>query len=124
MKFKQIRVNYGDYSKLVLVRDDHKEKPTFTKGPWASEDCTPGESEGLCFAINSEDTVIARTTDGWNEASANARLIASAPEMLSILQDILVKCPVNGYRGKYDHGKTYQARKRAREILAKVEGEK
>tara|TARA_R100000655_G_scaffold110083_1_gene167456 strand:+ start:1118 stop:1411 length:294 start_codon:yes stop_codon:yes gene_type:complete len=63
-------------------------KPTFTKGPWASEDCTPGESEGLCFAINSEDTVIARTTDGWNEARANARLIASAPELFDALKAI------------------------------------
>ena len=42
-------------------------------------------------------------------------------EALSILRDILVKCPVNGYRGKYDYRKTYQARKRAREILARVD---
>jgi len=92
-------------------------KPTFTKGPWASEDCTPGESEGLCFAINSEDTVIARTTDGWNEARANARLIASAPEMHALLARV----------ASDDLGDVQTAVELAmdaRELLAKVEGEK
>ena len=117
MKFKQIKVNYGDHSKLVMVRDDHKEKPTFTKGPWKSEDCTPGESEGLCFAIKSEDTVIARTTDGWNEARANARLIAAAPELFEqckFLEEML--------KG-IDHPSSPKLAE-LRELLAKVEGEK
>jgi hypothetical protein len=101
-------------------------KPTFTKGPWASEDCTPGESEGLCFAISSEDTVIARTTDGWNEARANARLIASAPEMhalLKVVLPILEDCAKERHRM---HGETRlgEHRDKLREILAKVEGEK
>ena len=61
---------------------------THTPGPWAIEDCTPGESTGLRFAINSKDNVIARTTDGWKEAQANARLIAAAPEMLDALKNV------------------------------------
>ena len=99
------------------------EKETHTPGQWSIEDCTPGESTGLCFAINSENNVIARTTDGWKEAQANARLIAAAPEMLKVLQEILEPCPVKGYLGKYDHRRTYKARKKARAILDKVEGE-
>ena len=41
-----------------------EKQETFTPGPWTNEDCTPGESTGLRFAINSKDNVIARTTDG------------------------------------------------------------
>jgi len=96
-------------------------KPTFTKGPWKSEDCTPGESEGLCFAINSEDTVIARTTDGWNEARANARLIAAAPELLAqckFLEKVLTEAIMSG-----DSGADLEL-DQLRELLAKVEGEK
>jgi len=99
-----------------------KEKPTFTPGPWQIEDCTPGESTGLRFEVGTKDSVIARTTDGWKEAHANARLIAAAPAMYEVLQEILAPCPVKGYLGKYDHRRTYNARKKAREILAKVEG--
>ena len=86
------------------------------KGPWKSEDCTPGESEGLCFAINSEDKVIARTTDGWNEARANARLIAAAPELLEqckFLEKMLAST---------DHPSSPKLAE-LRELLAKVEGE-
>jgi hypothetical protein len=96
-------------------------KPTITKGPWKSEDCTPGESEGLCFAINSEDTVIARTTDGWNEARANARLIASAPELLEqckFLEKVLTEAIMSG-----DSGADLEL-DQLRAVLAKVEGEK
>lgn len=96
-------------------------KPTFTKGPWASEDCTPGESEGLCFAIKSEDRVVARTTDGWNEARANARLIASAPELFAqckFLEKVLTEAIMSG-----DSGADLEL-DQLRELLAKVEGEK
>ena len=124
-------------------------KTTFTKGPWAvgapdgtgeadsgkqyngkpyKEHCRvearnrQGFIKNVCHIAQGEGGV--GSPQALSEQHANARLIAAAPEMLSILQDILIKCPVNGYRGKYDHSKTYQARKRAREILAKVEGEK
>ena len=93
--------------------NDTKEKPaTFTPGPWVSEDCTPGESEGLRFAIKSKHTIVARTTDGWNEARANARLIAFAPEMHELLVRVS-KC--NGHD-------LLSLAMDARELLAKVEG--
>ena len=57
------------------------------------------------------------------EDKANARLIAAVPEMLKVLQEILEPCPVKGYLGKYDHRRTYKARKKARAILDRVEGE-
>ena len=88
-----------------------------TLGPWSIEDCTPGESTGLCFAINSENNVIARTTDGWKEAEANARLIAAAPDMLevlSVLLDTLELSKDYGFDDEYE---------KVRAVLAKVEGE-
>ena len=91
----------------------------FTLGPWKSEDCTPGESAGLCFAINSEHTVIARTTDGWKEARANARLIASAPELhaqAKLFERMLVELQMLG-----ETGVDYELEK-LREVLAKADG--
>ena len=102
-------------------------KPTFTKGPWASEDCTLGESEGLCFAINSEDTVIARTTDGWNEARANARLIASAPELLGALREMLaisLRVDDLAWAEAVGKGNGIGPCDKARQAIAKAEGEK
>jgi len=89
---------------------------THTPGPWAIEDCTPGESTGLRFAINSENNVIARTTDGWKEAQANARLIAAAPELLEqckFLEKLLAMI----------HHESSPMLADLRAILAKVEGE-
>ena len=97
-----------------------EKQETFTPGPWSIEDCTPGESTDLCFAINSENNVIARTTDGWKEAQANARLIASAPELLEMCK-LFEDCMANmdgmdGYDTSYELAKV-------RAVLAKVEGE-
>ena len=93
---------------------------THTPGPWAIEDCTPGESTGLRFAINSENNVIARTTDGWKEAQANARLIAAAPEMLEMCK-LLEEC-METIDGKDGYDASYELAK-VRAVLAKVEGE-
>lgn len=93
---------------------------TFTPGPWSIEDCTPGESTGLRFAINSKDNVIARTTDGWKEAQANARLIAAAPEMLEMCK-LLEEC-METIDGKDGYDASYELAK-VRAVLAKVEGE-
>ena len=102
------------------MKDKTKEKRAgFTQGPWASEDCTPGESAGLCYAIKSEHTVIARTTDGWNEAQANARLIASAPELYEqckLFERVITELLMQG-----ETGVDYELEK-LREILAKVDG--
>ena len=96
------------------------EKVTHTPGPWLVEDCTPGESTGLRFAINSKDNVIARTTDGWKEAQANARLIAAAPEMLEMCK-LLEEC-METIAGKDGYDASYELAK-VRAVLAKVEGE-
>ena len=88
----------------------------FTQGPWTSEDCTPGESTGLCFAVKSGHTVIARTTDGWKEARANARLIACAPAMHEVLTELLDTLEVS--KG-YGFDEEYE---KVREVLAKADG--
>jgi hypothetical protein len=92
-----------------------KEKhATHTPGPWQIEDCTPGESTGLRFEVGTKDSVIARTTDGWKEAHANARLIAAAPEMYEMCK-LLEKCIELKIRPIIKLAKV-------REVLAKVEG--
>ena len=97
-----------------------KEKhATHTPGPWQIEDCTPGESVGLCYAIESEQTIIARTTDGWKEARANARLIASAPEMYEMCK-LFEEC-MEAIDGKDGYDASYELAK-VREVLAKVDG--
>jgi hypothetical protein len=94
-----------------------KEKhATHTPGPWQIEDCTPGESTGLRFEVGTKDSVIARTTDGWKEARANARLIAAAPEMYEVLSELLDTLEMS--KG-YGFDEEYE---KAREVLAKVEG--
>ena len=96
-----------------------KEKhATHTPGPWQIEDCTTGESTGLRFEVGTEDSVIARTTDGWKEARANARLIAAAPELLEqckLFEKVLCELVVMGEADIEDRDKL-------REVLAKVEG--
>ena len=97
-----------------------EKQETFTPGPWSIEDCTPGESTGLRFAINSKDNVIARTTDGWKEAQANARLIASAPELLEqckLFEQLLSTLIIEGHSGADLERDNLQA------IFDRVEGE-
>ncbi len=97
-----------------------EKQETHTPGPWSIEDCTPGESTGLRFAINSENNVIARTTDGWKEEQANARLIAAAPELLEqckLFEKLLRACVMAG-----DSGADLE-RDNLRAILDRVEGE-
>ena len=95
----------------------NEKQVTHTPGLWAIEDCTPGESTGLRFAINSENNVIARTTDGWKEAQANARLIAAAPDMHEVLSELLDTLELSkdyGFDDEYE---------KVRVVLAKVKGE-
>ena len=97
-----------------------KEKhATHTPGPWKIEDCTPGENTGLRFEVGTKDSVIARTTDGWKEARANARLIAAAPELLEQCREF-EKC-LTHLINSGDSGADLE-RDKLREVLAKVEG--
>ena len=97
-----------------------KEKhATHTPGPWEIEDCTPGESTGLCFEVGTKDSVIARTTDGWKEAHANARLIAAAPDLLAQCREF-EKC-LTYLINSGDSGADLELDK-LREVLAKVDG--
>jgi hypothetical protein len=96
-----------------------KEKHAHTPGPWQIEDCTPGESTGLRFEVGTKDSVIARTTDGWKEAHANARLIAAAPELLAQCKEF-EKC-LTHLINSGDSGADLE-RDKLREVLAKVEG--
>ncbi len=96
--------------------NDTKEKhATHTPGPWQIEDCTPGESTGLRFEVGTKDSVIARTTDGWKEAHANARLIAAAPELLAQCKFLERMLVTTGHHSSNRLAKL-------REVLAKVEG--
>ncbi len=125
MKFKQIRVNYGDHSKLVMVRDDHKEKPTFTQEPCIRHCCRQDENGELVDKDEESETdvTLAVVSNGkvhcmeCGNSLLNARLIASAPEMHALLARI----------ASDDLGDVQTAVELAmdaREILAKVEGEK
>jgi hypothetical protein len=101
---------------MNLTKEKHA---THTPGPWQIEDCTPGESTGLRFEVGTKDSVIARTTDGWKEAHANARLIAAAPELLEqckLFEKVLTHLINSG-----DSGADLE-RDKLREVLAKVEG--
>ena len=108
-----------------------KEKHAFTPGPWQIEDCTPGESTGLRFEVGTKDSVIARTTDGWKEAHANARLIAAAPEMYEmckLFEKVLCELKVQSENCAYAEYAYHQLKEngidldKLREVLAKVEG--
>ena len=101
---------------MNLTKEKHA---TITPGPWMIEDCTPGESTGLRFEVGTKDSVIARTTDGWEEARANARLIAAAPELLEQCREF-EKC-LTHLINSGDSGADLE-RDKLREVLAKVEG--
>jgi hypothetical protein len=101
---------------MNLTKEKHA---THTPGPWQIEDCTPGESTGLRFEVGTKDSVIARTTDGWKEARANARLIAAAPEMYEVLSEVLIEYEAEAKAEGWDLPTTGEM---IREVLAKVEG--
>jgi len=96
-----------------------EKRATFTPGPWEIQDAGPGTIRGLRFRVITKDSIIARTTDGWKEAHANARLIAAAPELLEqckLFEKVLTHLINSG-----DSGADLE-RDKLREVLAKVEG--
>jgi len=95
-----------------------EKRATFTPGPWMIQDAGPGTIRGLRFRVITDEKVIAKTSDGLEEARANARLIAAAPELLEqckLFEKVLNELVV---MGEVD----IEERDKLREILAKVDG--
>ena len=96
-----------------------EKRATFTPGPWEIQDAGPGTIRGLRFRVVTDENIIAKTTDGLEEARANARLIAAAPELLEqckLFEKVLTHLINSG-----DSGADLE-RDKLREVLAKVEG--
>ena len=100
-----------------------------TPGPWKVEDDSPSDYTDLRFAIYGDlDRAdegrayrIAMTTDGHATAKANARLIAAAPELLSILAGVLQEYDESDTSNKWT-GNFPALMTDARAALAKAEG--
>ena len=89
---------------------------TFTPGPWMIQDAGPGTIRGLRFRVITDEKVIAKTSDGLEEARANARLIAAAPAMYEVLQELAESMELaKNYGYEKEHAMI-------QEVLAKVEG--
>ena len=94
------------------MNDTKEKRATHTPGPW-------GYSEGEIYRGNNPIASVIPSF-GWfrktAEDEANARLIASAPEMYEVLSELLDTLGLSrgyGFDEEYD---------KVREVLAKVEG--
>ena len=104
--------------------DDTKEKhATFTPGPWhAFEQCSYSATKGL-FEIdanhpsgNRQTVAVTPFAGDGHELWANARLIAAAPAMYEVLQELEESMELaKNYGYEKEHAMI-------REVLAKVEG--
>ena len=93
-----------------------EKRATFTPGPWMIQDAGPGTIRGLRFRVITDEKVIAKTSDGLEEARANARLIAAAPAMYEVLQELAESMELaKNYGYEKEHAMI-------QEVLAKVEG--
>ena len=116
--------------------NDTKEKhATHTPGPWEIQDAGPGTIRGLRFRVITNEKVIAKTSDGLEEARANAHLIAAAPELLEqcklfekAFMAVSEVAKSGGPDSKFaialfeDSGFGEKEIAKLREVLAKVEG--
>ena len=96
-----------------------EKRATFTPGPWGIQDAGPGTIRGLRFRVITDEKIIAKTSDGLEEARANARLIAAAPDLLAQCK-LFEKC-LTYLINSGDSGADLD-RDKLREVLAKVEG--
>jgi hypothetical protein len=102
------------------MKNQIKEKhATFTPGPWMIQDAGPGTIRGLRFRVITDEKVIAKTSNGLEEARANARLIAAAPAMYEMCK-LFEEC-MEFIDGRDGYDASYELAK-VREVLAKVEG--
>ncbi|WPU91821.1 hypothetical protein SNE25_21115 [Mucilaginibacter sabulilitoris] len=70
-----------------------------TPGPWKVQSCGPGYPESFELVVNTGGmaqrfgTIIPNKVLGVSisQTAANARLIAAAPELLTVLQDLLTR---------------------------------
>ena len=93
-----------------------EKRATFTPGPWGIQDAGPGTIRGLRFRVITDEKIIAKTSDGLEEARANARLIAAAPAMYEVLQELAESMELaKNYGYEKEHAMI-------QEVLAKVEG--
>jgi len=91
-----------------------------TMGPW--EACAPGDYadfDGKCSVILGDDMRIAIVQGVSDEDLANARLVASAPDLLAALESVvdLLDSPVN-------YCETRKIFEHAREVIEKATGGK
>ena len=101
---------------MNLTKEKHA---TFTPGPWVIQDAGPGTIRGLRFRVVTDENIIAKTSDGLEEARANARLIAAAPDLLAQCK-LFEKC-LTYLINSGDSGADLD-RDKLREVLAKVDG--
>lgn len=105
-----------------------------TPGPWRVEEsttliwgrCDPDDKTTYGMGIPVAEVRLGSTrwngpTIGWNEAEANARLIAAAPEMLEALAKMV--CEYDAWSGFNDDGFEDETISEARAALAKARGE-
>ena len=96
-------------------------KPTFTQGPWKSGWVGERPHGAAVVWIPDSSTCNERVEVHTSNARANARLIASAPELFAqckFLEKVLTEAIMTG-----DSGADLEL-DQLRELLAKVEGEK
>ena len=91
-------------------------KMTHTPGPWEK---TKVDDTGNCFVYNPDIGTVALVSLDVSGKSANAQLIAAAPDLLSALTD-LVCCPVFTGKCFESDPETHKAWTLAREAINKA----
>ena len=93
----------------------------FTPGPWKHYDA-PNQVEGdaILGPLRHHTQSIARVSRNPKEWKANAQVMAVAPELYEALKDLLTFCKEE--YGHYYSRKQVLVEKRAKQVLAKVEG--
>jgi hypothetical protein len=89
---------------------------------WQTEYQQYPDGAHICVADSNGDWIADCGNKGNKESEANARLIASAPELLETLKE--VKQLLAGYLGESETAMStdYKALERAEQIIAKAEG--